>query len=249
MYVIKFQKRGLPHCHSLFTLGNASKIRDNVDVDRAICAKIPDPQVDLELYMLVAKHIICSPCGHLNPNSVCMKNGCCSKKFPRPFQQGTVITEHSYPLYQRRDNGIVVQKHVGNQVIELDNCFVVPYSPFLLKHFAAHINVEICSSIKSIKYMYKYLHKGHDTASIQVTNDKTTANYDEVTTHQSTHYVAVSEAAWRIFEFKMHGISHWILKLDIHLPGPSQYILTKMLLMKPEIVLLILIPCSWDGLN
>ena len=32
--------------------------------------------------------------------------------------------------------------------------------------FNCHINVEIVSSIKSVKYLYKYIYKGHDAAAI-----------------------------------------------------------------------------------
>ena len=48
---------------------------------------------------------------------------------------------------------------------ELDNRWVVPYNPGLLMTYNCHINVEACSSIKACKYLFKYVHKGHDRAS------------------------------------------------------------------------------------
>ncbi|XP_020186773.3 uncharacterized protein [Aegilops tauschii subsp. strangulata] len=50
----------------------------------------------------------------------------------------------------------------------LDNRWVVPYNPYLLRMFNCHINVEVCSSIKAGKYLYKYIYKGHDKASFSI---------------------------------------------------------------------------------
>ncbi|GFS55557.1 helitron_like_N domain-containing protein [Trichonephila inaurata madagascariensis] len=60
-----------------------------------------------------------------------------------------------YPIYRRCDNAnhIVIN---GNVV---DNRWIVPYNPYLTKKYNAHINMEICSSIKSI---CKYVYKGHN---------------------------------------------------------------------------------------
>lgn len=33
--------------------------------------------------------------------------------------------------------------------------FVVPYNPYLLKKFNCHMNVEVCSGIRAVKYLYK----------------------------------------------------------------------------------------------
>lgn len=35
--------------------------------------------------------------------------------------------------------------------------WVVPYNKYLLLRYSAHINVEVCTSIKSVKYIYKLL--------------------------------------------------------------------------------------------
>ena len=46
--------------------------------------------------------------------------------------------------------------------------FVVPYNPYLVKRFNAHINVECVSGIRVIKYLYKYIFKGHDSATAEM---------------------------------------------------------------------------------
>ncbi|KAG5578002.1 hypothetical protein H5410_058136 [Solanum commersonii] len=57
--------------------------------------------------------------------------------------------KNSYPIYRRRQKGDVVK--VRTQY--LDNSWVVPYNPFLLSKFNCHINVEICSDIRAVKYI------------------------------------------------------------------------------------------------
>lgn len=77
VHVIEFQKRGLPHCHMFIILRDEDKPRNCDDIDKLICAEIPDPDVDPELHSLVKQCMIHGPCGALNPTSVCMQDGKC----------------------------------------------------------------------------------------------------------------------------------------------------------------------------
>ena len=56
--------------------------------------------------------------------------------------------------------------------VPLGNRYIVPYNPYLLKKYSAHINVEICSTINSCKYLYKYVYKGPDMASVQIVQNQ-----------------------------------------------------------------------------
>ena len=82
-----------------------------------------------------------------------MRDGKCSKKFPKTLAEFTTTGNDSYPVYQRRNKNRRVQV-CG---IKLDNRWVVPYNPFLLLKYNAHINVEICSTVSAVKYLYKYV--------------------------------------------------------------------------------------------
>ncbi|GFS84724.1 uncharacterized protein TNCV_4608271 [Trichonephila clavipes] len=46
--------------------------------------------------------MIHGPCGALNPSSLCMKEGKCSKKYPRGLLKDTKTKDKGYPLYRRR---------------------------------------------------------------------------------------------------------------------------------------------------
>jgi hypothetical protein len=50
----------------------------------------------------------------------------------------------------------------------VDNRWIVPYNLHLATKYHAHINVEICSSIFTVKYLYKYVYKGHDRGTVVV---------------------------------------------------------------------------------
>lgn len=66
-----------------------------------------------------------------------MVDGKCSKRFPRQLVLETITGNDGYPLYRRRVK--------ENQLeIEVDNRWVILYSPVLSKTYKAHTNVEYC---------------------------------------------------------------------------------------------------------
>ena len=43
--------------------------------------------------------------------------------------------------------------------MKADNRYVVPYNPRLLLEFDSHINVEMCGTVRAVKYIFKYVFK------------------------------------------------------------------------------------------
>ncbi|XP_058733259.1 uncharacterized protein LOC131604861 [Vicia villosa] len=138
MYTIEFQKRGLPHAHILIFLHPQSKYPTPSDIDNIISAEIPDPTVHPNLYKLVKAHMMHGPCGLARMNSQCMKNGRCSKYYPKNFIEHTIVDAEGYPLYRRRSKTFTIEKNG----ITLDNRHVVPYNTRFLMKYQAHINME-----------------------------------------------------------------------------------------------------------
>jgi hypothetical protein len=219
-YVVEFQKRGLPHAHILLILADEDKIYSAQDADTACCAEIPDQNVDPELYDIVVNHMMHGPCGEqYNPDAPCMRERKCSKRFPKPFCEETVREEGKYPTYRRRDDGrsaLKYCKRLGTSV-PLNNSWVVPYNAYLSKRYNCHINVELCGSMRSIKYLYKYVYKGPDKAMTETTINADTIN--EVRQYQDCRYFSAHEACWRLFRFPMHGRYPAVMRLQVHLPG------------------------------
>ena len=108
LYVVEYQKRGLPHAHILTILDEQDKLHTAELIDRAVSAEIPEPNivngVDLNenLRSKVLTHMIHGPCGKANTDSPCMKNNECSKKFPKPLIEATNPNVDGYPVHRRR---------------------------------------------------------------------------------------------------------------------------------------------------
>ena len=188
--------------HLLLILQPEYKILTPEQIDNVVRAEIPDPIRYPKFYNLVKRHMIHGPCGLLNFNSPCMvpdkKGGTSSvfsKQFPKEYSDETTSANNGYPIYCRRHNKITVKR--GNY--ELDNRWVVPYNPYLLLTYNAHINVEICSPLMSVKYLYKYILKGNDSATFQIVTsdggDNTHLNYDEISQFIHTRYVTPPEGS------------------------------------------------------
>lgn len=225
MYSIEWQKRGLPHAHILIWF--ADKITPD-QIDQIISAEIPDKEVDPELFEIVTKNMIHGPCGTLKPNCPCMVDGKCTKRYPRDLHSETITGNDGYPQYRRRsteDNGKSFAMKVGSNDVEIDNRWVVPYSPILSKAFKAHINVEYCHSVKAIKYICKYINKGSDMAVFGVANDS--RSIDEIQLYQLGWYISSSEAAWRIFSFPIHERYPAVIHLAVHLENGQRVYFTE----------------------
>jgi hypothetical protein len=102
LYVVEFQKRGLPHAHILIIFDQDSRLRTTEDINSIVCAELPqDPSnfpigSDMHKQATRLQNIVLSQmrhghCGSSNPTSPCMvnKNGerssTCQKQCPKPF--------------------------------------------------------------------------------------------------------------------------------------------------------------------
>ncbi|XP_021762930.1 uncharacterized protein LOC110727659 [Chenopodium quinoa] len=184
IYVVEFQKCGLPHAH----------------------------------FLIVLRHMMHGPCGNLNPKCSCMRKSgmqvSCKSRFPRKFCDDTCVNKDGYPLYRRRNTG----ETVNIRGAELDNRWVIPYNPYLSMLFDCHINVEVCSTIKAVKYLYKYVYKGHDRIQYNITSKQENV-MDEIEEYQSGRWISPCEAAWRIFGFDLFEMHPPVFLLPVHLPN------------------------------
>ncbi|XP_004295965.1 PREDICTED: uncharacterized protein LOC101307681 [Fragaria vesca subsp. vesca] len=167
-----------------------TRLNNPDEYDRIVKAEIPDQNEEPRLYDAVCTHMIHGPCGPLNPRKSCMKKGTCNKGYPKSFANFTVQGEDAYPVYQRRPNRQPVYLR-GRGNMTVDNRWVVPYNPWLLLRYNCHINVEVCGSIKSVKYLYKYIYKGPDRVSLEVQSNP---EFDEISQFVDARWVCAPKA-------------------------------------------------------
>ncbi|XP_019189698.1 PREDICTED: uncharacterized protein LOC109184108 [Ipomoea nil] len=164
-------------------------------------AKIPDENTDAEYYKAVEEFMMHGPCGKARLNSPCMVDGRCSKHFPKRFVDCASFDDDGYPLYKQRDNGMTITKNG----IALDNIVVQPVP----------LNI--------IKYLFKYVNKGHDRVTAKfykTSNDEdTTTVIDEINMYYDCRYISPCEAVWRLFGFDIQLRAPSVERLSFHLPN------------------------------
>lgn len=232
LHVIEFQKRGLPHAHILIILDQTDRPLSAEAIDAVVRAELPHPpgphataeeraQYDA-LVKLVVEQMTHNDCT-CEAHPVCMydANGnrldACKGHFPKEFNAETTFDESKiYPQYRRRapeDGGATYTTAKGRVI---DNRWITPYSPYLLLKYQCHLNVEVCVSVESVKYLYKYCYKGPDRAMVAV-REATDAPENEIALFQDMRSFGSSEACWRTFNFAMYGRSPTVQRLPIHL--------------------------------
>lgn len=207
LYVVEFQKRGLPHTHVLVWIKENTIDATAAQIDSYVSVEIPDPLLDPLGYALVEEFMIHGPCGAEHPACPCMKDSSCSKRFPKSFNDETFVDGLGFPVYRRRNMGRYLLKNGTH----MDNRWVVPYNLALLKRFQGHLNVEWCNKTNLLKYLFKYLTKGHDKARagfqpMHASVDPAAPDgLDEIMEYVKCRYLSACEACWRMFAFDIHG--------------------------------------------
>lgn len=89
----------------------------------------------------------------------------------------------------------------------------MPHNVPLCTKYNAHINVEICIVAQAVKYLYKYVFKGHDKAltSMRQRFNQTQQQHppqvrepvNDIQLYRDARYVSASEALWRLFSFSL----------------------------------------------
>ncbi|XP_023245859.1 uncharacterized protein LOC111643039 [Copidosoma floridanum] len=85
------------------------------------------------------------------------------------------MDKNGYPQYRRRNT----------ELLEMFNC---------------HMNVEAVSSVSAVRYLYKYIYKGHDAASVTIgeSEGNSIVDHDEIKNFIETRYVGPVEVCYRI---------------------------------------------------
>ena len=98
---------------------------------------------------------------------------------------------------------------------------MVPYCPFL----SLRINVELCTSPKAAKYLYKYVTKGTDRAMVTIQVEGQAAEpSDEIAEYVDLRSVVSKEAAWHLLAFPIAKRYPPVQALRIHMQDQQQVV-------------------------
>ncbi|XP_010686076.2 uncharacterized protein LOC104900358 [Beta vulgaris subsp. vulgaris] len=139
----------------------------------------------------------------------------CKKGFPKSFSNCTKQANDSYPIYRRRQDAPPVPVR-ENSRLTVDNRWVVPYNLWLLNKYDCHINVEICSSIKCVKYLYKHIHKCPNRFFMEGHKG------DEIAQFVDAKWICAPEVMWKFYKFPMTRMNPSVHRLQVYLPNMHQ---------------------------
>ena len=138
-----------------------------------------------------------------------MQNGHCTKGYPKAFQDITSTNDDGYPLYACPDDGRSFPVTVsGVGTVHVDNRWIVPYNPYFSAKYHSHINVECVATFRTIKYCFKYIHKGPDRATLEY-------EHDEIKQYIDGRYIGAPEGIWRTLHFDVHKQTPSIERLQV----------------------------------
>jgi hypothetical protein len=119
IYIIKYQKKGLPHVHIIIFLTDGYAFSEPEIIDNLIRAELPDRALnpDKSLTEIVKQVMVYSLYKSLKSRAICIKKVHANapltyfKRFPKPFANKTIINNNGYPEYRRRRtvNGVNMQ--------------------------------------------------------------------------------------------------------------------------------------------
>lgn len=171
MYVIEFQKRGLPHSHIVIKFKGSGPDTLN-EIDKWVWAQLLSEDIAGGLLReRVLNFMVHRPCGGHNVDSVCMETNrktgkkYCNKHYPQPFRTTAGVNDKSGRTeYRRRDNGdnpTIRQRVEGEwKDVPIGNQWIVPYNAYLLLKHNGHICVDAVTAASRVKYLFKYVTKG-----------------------------------------------------------------------------------------
>eukprot|EP00660_Eupelagonema_oceanica_P008530 gene8530-21023_t len=209
IYVIEYQFRGLPHAHIVYRVEtlDGSQLLLGEEIDRVVQARYPtkDPKTgkytsdaDAKHAEMITKHMLHQCTEQCRPEH--WRGERCQDGFPFPLCKKTHLDARGFVEYCR---------------LTEEDRYVVPHNGEILIELDCHYCRVVATLSKVLRYLYKYLHKGPDTAaSKQVrARDKKQRHLkgdnepvNEIAEYQYERCVCACEAAWRINGWINHEI-------------------------------------------
>ena len=232
-----------------------SKFKTAEDVEKCISAELPPHPSNFEpvteenkeqheqairLWDIVTSNNLHSKCGsHGNAKASCLRPdkfggmSCgAGGGFPKEFRAETIWEQNARRVkYRRRSPDKFTNNkdgHCTKKGYEYDNRWVVPYSPYLSLKYDCHINLEAIVSPFKVRYLFKYIHKGQDVASLRIRASAAQkafhqANKDnDIVNYWDTRFIGSCEAGYRISGGTMYKQEPPVFRLSVHLENQQR---------------------------
>ncbi|KAI5711550.1 hypothetical protein M8J75_001284 [Diaphorina citri] len=226
--VFEAQSTLLMHAHNIYIMNDVDIPYTSDQINNLVWAHLPDPETQPELLAKVQKLYIHGPC-HL-PRGGGMTWSCrsnsqkCRFNYPRPYSNTSSICDGKI-TYRRPNDGRVCMKQVGNQMVKLDNRWVVPYNPIMVMRYNCHIDFEVLPNFAVARYLAKYCTKTAQTEAEHITRKNSqnskSANFDwdEIQAYKEMRVLGAPEAHFRLMGHSYTQKSVCVKKLPVHLEG------------------------------
>ena len=89
----------------------------------------------------------------------------------------------------------------------------------MLLRYKTHLNVEIVTAAEAVKYLFKYIFKGADSATAAIRACQPCHSGDEISEYERLRYIGSAEACWRIFDYAIVKSSDSYVRMYITLHG------------------------------
>ncbi|GKF00752.1 hypothetical protein Tco_0027675, partial [Tanacetum coccineum] len=186
------QKRGLPHCHTLVWLHEASRIHRDEDIDAYVSAELPSIDADPECYRIVSELMMHGPCGLAYPSAARRDTGVTTVK-------QHVELDNRYVVPYNRELLTTFYAHIN-----VEYCGWTILIKYLFKYISKG-KYRIAARIS------RNQSTAHDhTSRPQIVVDK-------IKNYLDSRYISPHEACWRMLEFDIHYRQPAVQILSIHL--------------------------------
>jgi hypothetical protein len=189
-------------------------------IDDIVYAKFSNFVLNREkvLRNIIQKQMIHEFCEIANFFEICMiriaiDNNIYFKHYSHSFLKFIIIKENEYSKYKRRnDERTWIVSLLEDRIFTFDNRWIVSYNLYLSLRYKIHINVKICTIVKIIQYIHKYVYKNEDQITLRIDEN------DEIVRHLHERYInLIQQIVWKFFEYDTHEKYFMTHSLFVHL--------------------------------
>ncbi|KAL5550911.1 hypothetical protein UlMin_001087 [Ulmus minor] len=139
---------------------------------------------------------------------------------------------HAHFLIILKSNSKIIAPEAFDRFVSTEIPNINQY-PYLHSTFIKHMMHGPCGDsnpsniFKAVKYLYKYIYKGHDRIAFHINSNNNEKDIDEIQNFQSARWISPPKAVWRIYSFILNENHPSVFMLQLHLENQQLITLKK----------------------